>query len=285
MCLTNLHSHTTFSDGKNTPEEMVRMAIEKNIKVLGFSDHSPVPFYSFWNMKNELLNEYILEIKMLKEKYRDYIQIYLGMEMDYIEKYTDFNAPILKNMDYKIGSIHYLKKYSDGKIFNYDISKAEFCYGLKNIFDDNIRNLVKYYFYQISEMILSEKPNFVGHFDLIAKFNKYKFFFDDSERWYINTVNEALDVVKQTDTILEVNTRGYYKQLTLNFYPSYEILKRCRRMKIPIIVNADSHCTEELDKSLKSAYSLLQEIGYQELRVLYDNKWQNICFDRHGLKL
>ena len=40
----NFHTHTTFSDGKNTPEEMILSAIQKGISILGFSDHSMFPF-------------------------------------------------------------------------------------------------------------------------------------------------------------------------------------------------------------------------------------------------
>ena len=40
MRFSNLHTHSTFSDGKNTPEEIVLSAIEKNFLSIGFSDHS-----------------------------------------------------------------------------------------------------------------------------------------------------------------------------------------------------------------------------------------------------
>ena len=40
----NLHTHTSFCDGKNSPEEMVRSAVEKGFDVLGFSGHSYTPF-------------------------------------------------------------------------------------------------------------------------------------------------------------------------------------------------------------------------------------------------
>ena len=40
----NLHTHTTWCDGKNTAEEMVRSAIESGFDVLGFSGHSYTSF-------------------------------------------------------------------------------------------------------------------------------------------------------------------------------------------------------------------------------------------------
>lgn len=44
MILQNLHTHTRYGDGKNTPEEMVLGAIPgPGVPALGFSEHSPLP--------------------------------------------------------------------------------------------------------------------------------------------------------------------------------------------------------------------------------------------------
>ena len=44
MRYVNLHNHSTFSDGRHTPEEIVLAAIEKNMLGIGFSDHSYTDF-------------------------------------------------------------------------------------------------------------------------------------------------------------------------------------------------------------------------------------------------
>ncbi len=36
------HGHSTYSDGKDTPETIVRMAVEKGVTILGLSDHDSV---------------------------------------------------------------------------------------------------------------------------------------------------------------------------------------------------------------------------------------------------
>ena len=38
--MKDLHMHTVFSDGKNTPEEMVQEAIRRGLDTVGISDHS-----------------------------------------------------------------------------------------------------------------------------------------------------------------------------------------------------------------------------------------------------
>ena len=40
----NYHTHTTFCDGKASPEETARIAFEKKFDILGFSGHSMYPF-------------------------------------------------------------------------------------------------------------------------------------------------------------------------------------------------------------------------------------------------
>ena len=39
----DLHTHTTYCDGQHTTEEMVLAAINKGMKRIGFSGHSPRP--------------------------------------------------------------------------------------------------------------------------------------------------------------------------------------------------------------------------------------------------
>ena len=74
--LANFHTHTTFSDGKNTPEEVILFAVENGFESLGFSDHGYTSYDERYCMKDTL--GYIKEIKRLKEKYQDKIEIYLG---------------------------------------------------------------------------------------------------------------------------------------------------------------------------------------------------------------
>ena len=62
------HVHTTFSDGENTPEEMVLAAIKKGLKEIGISDHSYTCFDESYCMQREKIVEYKREIAELKIK-------------------------------------------------------------------------------------------------------------------------------------------------------------------------------------------------------------------------
>ena len=64
--MRDLHMHTVFSDGKNTPEEMVQEAIRLGLDTVGISDHSHL---DPCGMTLETSAEYRAEIARLKQKY------------------------------------------------------------------------------------------------------------------------------------------------------------------------------------------------------------------------
>ena len=104
MKITNYHTHTTYCDGKNSPEEMVQAAIAADMAEIGFSVHAPLPFRTDWAIRVERLNDYKNELFLLREKYKDQIKIYVGIEQDYFsENSTD-------GFDYVIGSVHFIYK-------------------------------------------------------------------------------------------------------------------------------------------------------------------------------
>ena len=73
MRFSNFHTHTTFSDGKNTAEEMVLSAIERNFTALGFSDHSETLCDMSYCMKLSDYPAYFATVNALKEKYAEMI--------------------------------------------------------------------------------------------------------------------------------------------------------------------------------------------------------------------
>ena len=67
--LFNLHTHTRFSDGSCEPEIYIQEAIRQGFSVLGFSDHTPVPFENKFALSEENLPVYCDTILALKKKY------------------------------------------------------------------------------------------------------------------------------------------------------------------------------------------------------------------------
>ena len=106
----NYHTHTIFSDGINTPEEIVKKAIGLGFTHLGFSEHAYAPMDLGSCMKLEDTQRYFEEIQRLKKLYRDDIRIFCGLEVDY---YSEIDT---NGFDFLIGSCHYIEK--DGKYYS-----------------------------------------------------------------------------------------------------------------------------------------------------------------------
>ena len=112
MYWSNYHSHCTFCDGRSSMEEFVHFAIAKGLRKYGFSSHAPLPFLTKWTMLEDDFPDYEKEFYRLKEKYKNEIELYLGLEVDYIHGCSDISNDFFKykKLDYTIGSSHYLDR-------------------------------------------------------------------------------------------------------------------------------------------------------------------------------
>lgn len=278
MQLFNLHTHTNFSDGKSTPEDVVLEAINQGLKVLGFSDHSPVPFENSFAIKNNEVNNYITTIKSLKEKYKDQIDIYCSMEMDFIPGIVkDFKKTKEElNLDYMIGSVHLVGNNID-RLWFIDGSKVEtYDEGLFNYYDGDIKKGVKAFFHQYNEMIETEEFDIVGHFDKIKMHNRGRYF-SENDKWYRDYLMETLTLIKEKSLIVEVNTRGIYKKRSDDFYPSAWLFPIMREMNIPVVISSDSHKAEELTLCFKEAEEALRASGYKETVCYADGAYKSVA--------
>lgn len=91
--LTNYHTHTTrCGHAEGTEEEYILTALRCGFKVLGFSDHTPwayaTPgFVSRIRMLPSQLDDYVLTLRGLREKYADKLHIRIGLEAEYFPAY------------------------------------------------------------------------------------------------------------------------------------------------------------------------------------------------------
>jgi histidinol-phosphatase (PHP family) len=278
--LSNYHTHTHFCDGKEPPEEYVKVALSLGFKALGFSAHAPLPFANDWTLTEENLPEYIEEVTLLKKKYKNQIEIFLGLEIDYIEglmSAIDERYDSL-NLDYKIGSVHLLEDLSSKEYFGIDGPDEEFMYLFQNVFDRDIKEMSGEYYRLMAKMVRQGGFDFIGHLDLIKKKNTENHFFREEESWYQNQVIDFLNVVKESGKIIEVNTGGIARGATKEVYPSLWILKYCNELDIPIMLNADAHSPKQLAVYFEKAFDVMREAGYQTRKVLTKGDWIDIEF-------
>lgn len=274
MVYSNYHTHCFFCDGEGEPEEYVREAINQGFCAIGFSSHSPLPF-SPWTMKEERVEEYINTINALKAKYKGVIEIYAGLEIDYIRGiYGPRSGRFNKlNLDYNIGSIHTIKCENTGEYLNVDGSAEEFEKMLDLIFEGSMERFVQGYYGLVREMIEIHSPDIIGHLDLIKKNNRGGRYFNEDEIWYRDEVLKTLNTIAGSSCILEVNTGGMSRKYTDTFYPSPWILEECSRLCIPVMINADAHSPKNIGAYFNEAASALKDAGYTKQRILYNGKW------------
>lgn len=272
--LTNYHTHSMLCDGKMMPEDYVKSAIRKGFKALGFSGHAPVNFDLDCAMSKDHFHEYIDSILMLKEKYKDTIQIYLGLETDYYPGCKDYRG--MPEIDYTIGGIHFVSDPASERVFFFDGSEKEFCDNRDVVFKGNIRLLVESYYNILIEMIVNQPPDILAHLDVLKKNNKGSRFFDESETWYRSIVEKTLVKVKERNIIVEINTGGISRGYTKDMYPSFWIISLMHEMGIPVILNSDAHHPDWIDTYFTEAIKILSSAGYKSRHILLDGKWQEV---------
>jgi len=261
--ISNLHTHTTFCDGKNTPEEIVLSAIEKGFSSLGFSGHGYTDFDLRYCMRD--VEGYKKEINRLKEKYKKEIQIYLGIEEDMWQfvKREDY--------DFMIGSCHYIKHNT--RFFSVD-SGIDYIKKALNEFNNNPIMMAESYYENFCNYILKSKPDIVGHFDLFTKFDEFNensFFLGNKE--YEKMSEKYLYEAIKSGCIFEINSgaiaRGYRKTP----YPYENLLYILKKTDTGVIVSSDSHSTDTLDFKFDEMKKLLKDIGFTYTYILYDNNF------------
>jgi len=277
--LSNYHCHTKFSDGADLPEDFVKRAIELNMHSIGFSEHGPVPFQTSWNIKADRINEFITEIRRLKNIYSEKIEIYFGLEIDFISKLNEeiLQSIRIERLNYTIGSIHFLGFLSDGKPWNTDGPEVLFDQGFKEVFQNDGKKLIENYYGDIINMIYGFKPDIIGHIDKIKLHNDGDKYFSEESDYYKKAVLNVLDEIKRAGCIVEFNTRGLYKHKNKQPYPSLWMLKEMHQRNIRVIISSDCHLINELVQEFPAAIKLLKEAGYKTLWQLEKGKWKEVA--------
>lgn len=109
-----IHSHSNWSDGVNTIEDMTKSCIAQNFEYLVISDHSKSAFYAN-GLKEDRIKEQHLYIDELNEKYKPF-KIFKSIEADILnDGNLDYNSDILSTFDLVIASVHANLKMTEEK--------------------------------------------------------------------------------------------------------------------------------------------------------------------------
>ena len=253
MVFSTFHNHTTYCDGSNTAEEMVQAAVAAGCPAFGFSGHSYTWFDESYCMSKEGTIAYREEIRRLQEQYAGKIRILCGIEQDYwSEEPTD-------GYDYVIGSAHYVLK--NGHYLPVDNSPEELMQGVTSQYNGDILAFCEDYYRQVADMVKKTHCTFVGHFDLVTKFNENEILFSQSDPRYVRAAESALDALCAQPVIFEINTGAMAKGYRTAPYPAEPLLKRIRDRGGRVILSSDCHNVKNLLFGLETARKTAESLG------------------------
>ncbi len=274
--LTNFHTHCDLDDGSGPMEEYVQSALSKGFSALGFSCHAPGALHDDWHMKKEDFPYYLEEIDRLRSLYRDRIELYIGLELDFIEDTEELSgAEYRGQVDYTIGSVHVMKHAKSEKYLSIDGPVDEFEMLLHDNFNGEMQRFAEHYFSLVERMMQLHAFDILGHCDLIKKRNGDHTYFDEQAPWYTRLGSHMLKVAKRNKVRIEVNTGGIARGAINEPYPSPRLMHECAELDIPLVLSSDAHQSSHIDFFFAQADDLLVQAGYRNLDVLQHGIWQS----------
>lgn len=120
------------------------VAVNTDIKILGFSDHGPLPnsFYNLGDGYDEsrmdfevLKNEYLPDFEKSKEEFKDELILEKGLEMEYVPGHDDYYQNLLDYVDYLILGEHWIKDpFNDsGRLYYSKLDYSNVMYYAKDV--------------------------------------------------------------------------------------------------------------------------------------------------------
>ena len=244
--IANYHTHTfRCNHASGTEEEYVRNAIDRGIKVLGFSDHTPYVFegdhYSYFRMRPELLEDYVSSVLALREKYKYEIEIHLGVEIEYYPKYLSETLKMLREypIEYLILGQHFVGN-EIGEPYCGRASDSE--------------ELLERYVDQCIEALRTGMFTYLAHPDLL--------FFVGDDDVYRRHMQRLCVAAKELDIPLELNLLGLKDGRN---YPNELFWKIAAAEGCKAILGCDAHNPEALSDIIveKQARALAEKVGIE----------------------
>ena len=231
---TNYHTHCELcrhAFGK--VKDYVKAAVANGYEVIGMSDHGPIENAPFIRMSyEEFLNVYLKEIEEAKIEYKDKIEIFKGLEIEYVVGYDKYYEKLLESLDYLILGCHY---YS-GKIG----------YENKSTYKVNNHIALEEYTELIEEALATKYFKILAHPDL------FLVAYPEFDSFAENCTRRIIEACIKNDVYMEVNANGMrrgkreFRDHTFDYsYPNKAFWKIVSEYDVKSIIGSDSHQPKE----------------------------------------
>lgn len=220
--LADYHTHTIYSHGKGTIEDNVKVAISKNLKTIGISDHGYKHItYGVKYDKIAIMRE---EIDRLNEKYKE-IEILLGMECNILDDKgnIDIDDNLYNILDYVMAGYHFGSMPSSTRsLFNHTFNYLK-CRNFTKDYNTNaVINAMKN-----NDIFIVTHPGDKGdvYIEEVAKtaIKTNTYLEINSHHGYLNC--EQLNIIKDTGVEFIIGSDAHRPEHVGNFDKAIEIAK------------------------------------------------------------
>ena len=226
----NYHTHTyrcLHACGED--EEYVKVAIERGVQVLGFSDHSPINYPNDYVCPHKMtmgeLAGYVNSVNELRRKYAGKIEIHLGLEAEYYEETFEKSLKEWRDagIEYLILGQHYvvLPEWERGTLPS-----------VAHVGDEALISYVE----ACTRGMRTGKFSYLAHPDILRYSGENEALYDELTRRLIACAIEC-------DMPLEINMLGLR---TGRHYPAERFWKIAKEYSPKVILGADAHSPQDL---------------------------------------
>ena len=269
MAGIDLHNHTKYSHGANTPAEMYAKAKEVGLKLMGFSEHSPRPLgFNYTHEYREALQrhlpDYVREVTEIREQAKQdpkFCQVLFGMEMDWLKGELDFMTKSAQafDFDYLIGSVHFIDHWG------FDDGRTPW----NNASQEECEKWYEEYFLAWRDMLKSKLYNIAAHPDLIKIFSVEQFHIWLKKKESLELIRSCLAELKASGMAMEISSAGLRKACA-EIYPAKEIMSLAREMDLHISFASDAHTIKDVGYGLDQLAQYAKSFGFTT-QVFFDH--------------
>ena len=221
------------------------------------------------------MEAYLDEFNNLRSKYADEIELYVGLEIDYLNEESNPSVARFTELplDYRIGSVHLLYDAA-GEVVDIDCSPAVFKERVDRHFNGDVLRVIRMYFDRLFRMVE------LGGFDILGHADKMHYNASCyhpgllDEPWYEALMKDYFSLVASRGYLVEINTKAYDSLGT--FYPNSRYWELMKEYQIKILVNSDAHYPERINAGRMEALRLLQAKGFATVAELHQGSWREV---------
>ena len=266
------HSGAYCDHARGDLREFLEAAVARGLHTFGVTEHAPRVEARFlypeeidlgWDVAKIVkdFETYAQAVTTLTEEFADRLTVLRGFEVEVVpaDRYVEIMLGYRErfSFDYIVGSVHWVDEVLiDGPKAEYRRA-VDLCGGHEPL-------AVRYY-ETVAEMVRGLKPEVVGHLDLVRR--------NAPSEEAVATpavrraAEAALEVVREHDCIVDVNTAGYRNGLHRP-YPAPWLVALGRRMGLGFCFGDDSHTPGHVGARLEDARTYLLQNGVSTITTL-----------------